>query len=327
MMLAMSAAIRGPFAARGFVRHSPLAAIGPMAPIDDKEALLGERPSFLITELMETGTESSEFSRIHAEADALFDSVDTNGDGSISIEELQNHLQSEAGVASAAAVASIFTLFDADCNGQLSREELRESLVKYDDPHFRMVLGLGTSEADDVFDQIDTNRDGRVTAAELLEHMATSGYPNPDATSEMIFRALDIDSDGSVSRAELREGYTKYTAVRQALGLARPAVTSSPKAAPEPAGHEKPQEEEKEEEVHNGEEELVLRRPAPFTEEEQELVLRRPAPVTAEEMSEFAAADGASALTRSQWRRLQPVHAVKRQAPKKGLAPAAKRSQ
>ena len=34
-----------------------------------------------------------------------------------------------------------------------------------------------------------------------------------------IFLTLDADGNGSVSRQELREGYVKYSALRQALGL------------------------------------------------------------------------------------------------------------
>ena len=47
-------------------------------------------------------------------------------------------------------------------------------------------------------------------------------------------RARSTDSDGAVSREELRDGYVRYSALREALGLQKKAVGSSksPKGQP-----------------------------------------------------------------------------------------------
>lgn len=173
--------------------------------------------------------------RIQTEADRFFDSIDTNGDGVVSVPEMRSHLES-TGYAEG-AVDKVFALLDLDANGELDREEMRASFVKYDDPALRLALGLGTSEADQVFDAVDTNGDGAITQAELIAYMGSNGYPKPGATATTIFETLDVDGDGTVSRGELREGYVKYSALRQALGLGR--KTGAGNAAKNPKGQPK----------------------------------------------------------------------------------------
>ena len=88
-----------------------------------------------------------------AEADAFFDAIDTNGDGAISVTELREHLGSIG--YSSVAIDKIYEVLDTNADGSLSRDELRDAFVRYDDPALRLALGLGTSEADAVFDLID----------------------------------------------------------------------------------------------------------------------------------------------------------------------------
>ena len=85
--------------------------------------------------------------------DAVFDAIDTNGDGAISVTELREHLGSIG--YSSVAIDKIYEVLDTNADGSLSRDELRDAFVRYDDPALRLALGLGTSEADAVFDLID----------------------------------------------------------------------------------------------------------------------------------------------------------------------------
>jgi len=76
---------------------------------------------------------TASLSRIQGEADALFDKIDTDRDGAVSVEEFKRYLNGLKD-AWATSFIDIFSLFDLDASGELSREELREAWVKYEDP-------------------------------------------------------------------------------------------------------------------------------------------------------------------------------------------------
>lgn len=154
-------------------------------------------------------------SRIHAEADAFFDAVDTNGDGAVSPQEMRKHVSS-IGYEPAAA-ERFFALLDADKSGEVSRDEVREAFLRYADPALRLALGLGTSEADSIFVAIDANGDGDVEQSELALYLSRKGYAAEAAAT--IFATLDVNGDGRISREELRNGYVRYAALRDALGM------------------------------------------------------------------------------------------------------------
>jgi Ca2+-binding EF-hand superfamily protein len=188
-----------------------------------------------------------------AEADAFFDAIDTNGDGAISVTELREHLSSIG--YSAVAIDKIYEVLDTNADGSLSRDELRDAFVRYDDPALRLALGLGTSEADAVFDLIDglhaartqqpkltclpdlrnaycvaVDRSGNISQEELQQYLAQQGFAGAIAAS--IFETLDENSDGQVSRQELHTGYVRYAALRQALGPMRARKSGNRKRQP-----------------------------------------------------------------------------------------------
>ena len=66
---------------------------------------------------------------VYAEADAMFELVDVNGDGEISTTEMRDHLATH-GYTEAAADA-VFRSLDGDDNGSLDRDEMRSGLLKY----------------------------------------------------------------------------------------------------------------------------------------------------------------------------------------------------
>jgi len=171
-----------------------------------------------------------DIARLHAESDAFFAEVDSNGDGAISDAELRAHLAT-IGYPSA-AVDSIFGLLDANADGEISRDELRACFVRYEDPALRAALGLGFAEVDSIFESIDTNGDGAISREELREHLSARGLDA--AAADSIFETLDVNADGGVSRDELRDGYRRYSALRAALGLGaqRGAAARSKKKVP-----------------------------------------------------------------------------------------------
>ena len=77
---------------------------------------------------------------VHAEADATFEALDLDGNGSLSLEELQAHFASREGPTfSAVAVENIFRTLDANGDGQISTSEFRGGYVRY--RAMRLALG------------------------------------------------------------------------------------------------------------------------------------------------------------------------------------------
>ena len=190
------------------------------------------------------------------QVDSIFDAIDANGDGAITVVDLGAHL-GQVGYTDD-TITKLFTALDTNADGAVSRAEMRESFRDYDISALRKAFGvpLGygvplrpasrgarqikeprsvdwssvegatgrTSEeraamADAVFDTIDANGDGALTLLELREHLRAKGYS--EASCDGVFGALDLDGDGAVSREELRVSFEKYdfTALSLALGL------------------------------------------------------------------------------------------------------------
>ena len=158
--------------------------------------------------------------RVWQQADAFFSAIDENNDGQISFDELEAHLSSLG--FKAGAIDHIFDLLDVSGDGFICKGELRDSLRKYDDPALRMALGLGATDADDVFDAI-AGGGGEISMAQLAEYLEMNSASGADvpASAATIFRTLDANSDGSISRDELRVGLEEYTEFRKVLGLDR----------------------------------------------------------------------------------------------------------
>ena len=197
----------------------------------------------------------NENSVIIAEADAIFDSIDTDKDGGISNEELRTHLE---GIGySTESIRSLFATLDKNADGVISREEMRFAFSNYDIIAMYKAFGVGNDVTDEVysgaidtirsdanvdpqasspamlnkladliFDMIDTDKSGEIDAAELKEHFLVTKPlrdvgDSSDTSVESILKALDINSDGVISREEMRSGFNQFDpkSLSTALGL------------------------------------------------------------------------------------------------------------
>ena len=104
---------------------------------------------------------------IHADADALFAAIDTDGSGTIDKEELRNHLKTVR------------------------------------------ALPLHAATMPQIY---------RAAPVCLPSARVTQFYDYSFKAISNIFKMLDVNSDGAVERAELREAFVKYSALRCALG-------------------------------------------------------------------------------------------------------------
>lgn len=130
------------------------------------------------------------------QANPMFQHMDTNHDGRIS---LQEH---------AAAEQATFNRIDANHDGQLTADEMRTA---------RLALGVAESSGDEraataaenaaiaqaLFERLDTDHDGRVSTAEMQaahsRPATTAGASRPVVGAGA---ALDANHDGVVNAAE-----------------------------------------------------------------------------------------------------------------------------
>jgi len=129
-------------------------------------------------------------------ADALISALDTDGDGAISSDELNNGLTSAG---SSADGNQIFSALDKNKDGTVSQDELTASLPPPPPPQ--------QAASDELFSQLDADGDGSISATELssaLQSSSDNTSTNNTDTSAALLKVLDSDSSGGVSSDELK---------------------------------------------------------------------------------------------------------------------------
>lgn len=153
------------------------------------------------------------------EIDAIMNLGDKDGDGEIDLDEFmilmtpsasETLSQIRQGITSIADVKGLFKDIDVDGDGLLSKEEMLNSPgCKFDKEQIEAIYELGDSNGDEVLDMGEFIAIMYPAAGEALAKLSKN-YPNIDEV-ELLFRKLDFDNDGSITKAELSEGSIRFT--------------------------------------------------------------------------------------------------------------------
>lgn len=188
-----------------------------------------------LAQQMETRQRNGESDPAAALKDKVFTTADQNGDGAISQDELTTMLADSG--QDGTDVAQMFAALDANQDGSISKSESDTAIDEAGrqrhaqgapppPPPSDTSSSSETTSSTTIFDAMDTNEDGTVSASELLAALASGKSSSSDSSSSdsssstssasadssavtKIFDAMDTNEDGSVSKAELEAALTK----------------------------------------------------------------------------------------------------------------------
>jgi Ca2+-binding EF-hand superfamily protein len=167
----------------------------------------------------------------------MFKAVDSNSDNKIDKAEMSTFQKSQQadGKQGGPSVDEMFSNMDSDSDGAISRLESDAALAKMSQqmqaqgppppppPEDSNASSSDSSESSaTVFDALDTNKDGTVSASELLAAFTNDNSSSSDSSSsasgssatdeakvKKIFDVMDTNKDGSVSKSELEAALAK----------------------------------------------------------------------------------------------------------------------
>lgn len=159
----------------------------------------------------------------------VFDALDTNKDGVVSAAELAaaGKSSSSSSSSSDSGTGAFLSQSDSNGDGSLSLDEF-SSGVKNVEKQLMQALdqmkvnggmppppggaqggGASDEQLGRVFDKLDTNKDGTVSAAELAAAKSDSSSGSDRAGLSDLLSQSDSDGDGSLSLAEFKAGAQK----------------------------------------------------------------------------------------------------------------------
>jgi len=143
-----------------------------------------------------------------AQADALFDNIDSNDDNGISNDELELYLEKEG--YSTNSIRYLFTALDKDADGKVSREEMRYAFSNYEVEALYNAFGLTEKTAmpktaiSVAVDQMKYNE----AVTEIRSDAKIDDKTNPQMFTKLadrVFDMIDKNDDGEINKEELRE--------------------------------------------------------------------------------------------------------------------------
>merc|ERR1712106_723204 len=133
-----------------------------------------------------------------------FKKFDADGDGQISRQEVMQGASAAGLRLSAEEVDTLFILGDKDNNGQIDFSEFAEIMIPSAPERIAKLKKCfrNRSEIESAFRRFDTNKDGAISFNELKSGLSSCGISFTEQEVETCFAVADRDGDGEVSLSE-----------------------------------------------------------------------------------------------------------------------------
>jgi len=162
---------------------------------------------------------SSGHSFTDMEVDAVMNLADKDGDGEIDLEEFLMFMTPSTSatlnkirmdITCIDEVKGLFKAIDADGDGLLTKEEMMNSPnCRFDREEVTAIYELGDSNGDGVLDMGEFIAIMYPAAGEAISKLSKN-YPNIEEV-KLLFRKLDLDNDGSITKVEMRENAIRFS--------------------------------------------------------------------------------------------------------------------
>lgn len=130
----------------------------------------------------------------------VFQVLDKNHNEKIEMNELADGLRALGMNPTNAEVRDLMNSYDISGDEALSFNEFVGAYVE--------ISGKGQKkrqELENLFNELDINKDGKISREELKEFLTKGGEPFDEYEIEQVFREFDVDNDGMLSLHELTE--------------------------------------------------------------------------------------------------------------------------
>lgn len=131
-----------------------------------------------------------------AEFREAFKIFDKDGDGRITVKELGTVMKSLGQYPSQRELEEMVAEVDTDGNKTVEFSEFLDMMAK------QLVEKAIEDEVKEAFAAFDKDKDGKITAQELIHIMKNIGEPLPQADIDEMIEEADINKDGNIDYAD-----------------------------------------------------------------------------------------------------------------------------